>query len=153
MREYGIHAALETSGYAADEALDAVLPHVDMVLLDIKHMDGERHRALTGCGNERILANARKIHDAGIPLIIRFPLVPGHNDGEENLRALGEFVRRALPAVQTLCVLGYHNYAVNKYRAMGLDYPMGDMPPASEEQTGRAAETLKLFVRDVRIGG
>ncbi|MDR0363274.1 MAG: glycyl-radical enzyme activating protein [Planctomycetota bacterium] len=153
MRERGIHTAMETSGHAGDEAVETVLPHLDMVLLDIKHMDDGRHKALTGFGNARILSNARKIHDAGVPMTIRVPLIPGHNDREEDLRALGEFVWSALPAVKTLCVLGYHNYAVNKYLAMGLDYPLGDLPPASEERITRAAETLKRYVEEVRMGG
>ena len=153
IRGRGIHAAMATSGYAGDEALAAVLPHLDMVLLDIKHMDSGRHRALTGRGNERILANARKIHETGMPMVVRIPLAPGYNDEKQNLHATGEFIRRFLPGVQSLCVLGYHNYAVNKYRIMGLDYPMGDSPPASEDQMNDAAETLRRYVADVRIGG
>lgn len=153
LRDRGVHTAMETCGHASEEALGMALPHLDLALLDIKHMDSERHKALTGCGNERILVNARAIHDLGIPLIIRLPLVPGCNDDEGNLHALGAFVRRSLPDVKTLCVLGYHNYALNKYRAMGIHYPMGDAPPASEAQANRAAEVLRPYVPEVRIGG
>ena len=153
LRERGIHTVMETSGYADDEALDLILPYLDMALLDIKHMDADRHRALTGCGNGRILKNARKIHDLHIPLIIRLPLVPGCNDDGDNLHVLGAFIKRSLPDVKTLCVLGYHNYALNKYRTMGIRYPMGDVPPATEAQIQRAAELLKPYVPEVRIGG
>lgn len=153
LRERGVHTAMETSGYASEEALGLALPHLDLMLLDIKHMDAERHRSLTGRGNGRILDNARRVHDLGIPLVIRLPLVPGCNDGEANLHALGAFVRDSLPRVRTVCVLGYHNYASNKYRAMGIQYPMGDAPPASEAQADRAAELLRPYVPEVRIGG
>ncbi len=153
LQRRGIHTALETSGCVSEKNLALALPHLDMALLDIKHMDSQRHQELTGCGNELILANACAIHDQGKPLIIRAPLVPGYNDSEENLLALGNFLQRSLPKVETLCLLGYHNYALNKYRSMGLDYPLGDLPPASDAQMRSAAELLKPFVPEVRIGG
>lgn len=153
LRIRGIHTAMETSGYAGEEALALVLSHLDLVLLDIKHMDSEQHKALTGCGNERILHNARTIHDQGVPLAIRLPLIPGSNDSADNLHSQGTFIKQDLPAVKTLHILGYHDYARNKYRAMGLDYPMEDLPPATENQVNRAAELLGQYVPDVRIGG
>lgn len=153
LRGRGIHTAIETSGYAARDKLEMVLAHVDLVLLDIKHMDSARHSELTGHGNERILANARLVHEREIPLIIRLPLVPGCNDDAANLHAVGAFVHDDLPDVTTVCVLGYHNYAVNKYRTMGLEYPMGELPPASEAQITRAAEILRHYVPSVMIGG
>lgn len=153
LRALGIHTAMETSGCAGAEALDLVLAGLDLVLLDLKHMDTERHKALTGRGNGDIVRNARAIHDRGVPLEIRLPLIPGHNDGADNLHALGAFVRRDLPRVATLSILAYHDYARNKYRAMGLDYPMGDIPAATEGRANRAAELLKEYVPDVRIGG
>jgi pyruvate formate lyase activating enzyme len=96
-----------------------------MVITDLKHMDSEKHRKYTGVGNEHIHANIVKTVEIGKPLIIRIPVVPGHNDDEANIRATADFIAQ-LPHDPVLQVqlLPYRQLGVEKYASLGHDYPM-----------------------------
>ena len=89
-----LHTALETCGHVPWEHFEAVLEHVDLLHIDLKHMDPVRHMELTGLSNEQILANLRKIPSVKSPqdVIVRFPVIPGCNDSIENIRDMTEFV-------------------------------------------------------------
>ncbi len=91
-----IHTCLETELHCKTAVLDKVFPYTDMVITDIKHMDDGLHKAYTGVGNSRILANLVKTVDMGIPVVIRIPVIPGHNNGEENIRATAGFIQQEL---------------------------------------------------------
>lgn len=153
MRAKGIHTAVETSGYAKQAALERVLKHVDLVLLDLKHMSSEQHMRLVGVDNDLILRNAQEIHRRKIPMILRFPLIPGFNDSEDNLHALGAFAQNKLPNVRSLCVLKYHNYGIDKYRKMQIEYPLESLPIATNEQAEKARTVLSRYFENVQIGG
>ena len=87
-REAGIGTAVETSMFASRESLDRVFEHVDIALMDVKHMDSKKHRELTGVPNEQILENIRYVvNEKKIPAIIRIPVIPGCNDSIENMQA------------------------------------------------------------------
>ena len=153
VRKKGIHTAIETSGYSSPMALNRVLEHVDLVLLDIKHIDSEQHRLFTGVDNKLILNNAQEIHSRKIPIIIRIPLIPGYNDSEDILHMLGCFVRDKLPDVRRLCLLKYHNFALNKYREMNIEYPLESLPIPTDEQMMTACAILQEYVEHVQLGG
>ena len=117
-RDAGIDTAVETCGSGPWREWTALLPHVDLVLLDLKEIDPVRHRELTGVSNRIILANARRLAAQGVPLIVRRPLIPGHNDSLESLHALGRFVRE-LDTVREVDLLPYHRMGSAKYERLG----------------------------------
>jgi len=146
--ELGFHTCLDSSGYAPWETLRELLPHLDLILLDLKHMDGRRHKEGAGVDNAPILRNARELGRMGFPVMVRLPLVPEFNDGEDNIRALGAFMREnGLPAVE---IMPYHELGRSKYSALGWEYRA---PRIREPQTQRTEEILREFGRDVKVHG
>jgi pyruvate formate lyase activating enzyme len=135
-RRLGIHTALDTSGYATEAAARAVLPYTDLVLLDIKHMDPVKHRALTGVAQERTQAFARLVSGLGIPIWIRYVVVPGLTDDPADVRAMAEFAR-ALGSVQRVELLPYHLLGRPKYDVLGIPYPLDGVEPPSEATMDR----------------
>ena len=90
----GLHTAIETAGHYRWEDLAGLLPFVDLVMMDIKHMDRRKHHRATGVTNERILANATRLAGTGLPLLFRIPVVPTVNDTEDEIAAIARFVHR-----------------------------------------------------------
>jgi pyruvate formate lyase activating enzyme len=88
-KERGLHVCIETSGHAAWEHIEVLLPYVDIFLGDVKESNSDRHKQFTGVGNERILDNLERLDRAGTRIILRCPIVPTFNDREEHLRAIG----------------------------------------------------------------
>lgn len=141
----GVHTCLDTSAGVYDparhEKIDEALKYTDLVMLDIKHIDDEEHKRLTGKGNRNILAFAEHIRDMGIPVWIRHVVVPGITDKYEELFALGEFLS-TLSNIKALDVLPYHDMAKPKYAELGLEYPLGDIPPLTKEEAIRARDII-----------
>ena len=141
----GVHTCLDTSAGVYDpahhEKIDEALKYTDLVMLDIKHIDNEEHKRLTGKGNRNILAFAEHIRELGIPVWIRHVVVPGITDKYEELFALGEFLS-TLSNIKALDVLPYHDMAKPKYAELGLDYPLGDTPPLTKEEAIRARDII-----------
>lgn len=137
--ELGTDMALETAGIFRWADLAAHLPRLSLTFADIKHMDTAVHRRLTGSGNSEILQNIRRMGLAGIPVVIRIPLIPGMNDSGENLRKTARFAGAAVPGC-AIEILPYHDYAVSKYHALGLEPPAFDVP--TREEVSRALEII-----------
>lgn len=117
----GVHALIETSGFAPEHVFSDALLTLDMVIMDLKHMDSAEHERWTGQKNGRILANARMLLESGLPCIIRVPLIPSVNDTAENLRATAQFVRGGKGLVRVE-LLPYHQTAGAKYEMAGMTY-------------------------------
>jgi pyruvate formate lyase activating enzyme len=120
----GIATALDTCGHADWNAYERLLPHVDLVLFDLKVWDRERHREATGAYPDRIFANAVAIGERGVPMWVRTPIIPGYTDDEENIRALAAFIGERLPTVQRWDLLAYSNLGRSKYCRLDLPYPL-----------------------------
>jgi len=155
-KEQGIHTCLDTSGitYRADASaymrkLDALMEVTDLVLLDIKHIDPEGHKGLTGHDNVGILAFARYLAVKKVPVWIRHVVVPGITDDPEQLDKLGQFIGR-LPNVKALDVLPYHVMGVSKYKELGMPYPLEGVEPATREQAKEARRIILAAVQRVR---
>ena len=101
--------------------------------MDIKHIDGEEHRKLTGHSNENILAFAQYLRDQQIPVWIRHVVVPGITDQPSALRKLGRFLAE-LDNMKALDVLPYHTMGKTKYKQLGMPYPLGDIPALTKEE-------------------
>lgn len=152
-KENGLHTAIESTGYSKFETIQKLLPYLDLYLMDIKHMDGEKHKAYTGQSNEIILENARHIADSGMQVIIRVPVIPGFNETEEEIRKIAEFVH-SLGTVHELHLLPYHRLGQDKYEGLGRSYELQGIEPLAEENM----QSLLKVVSDIpnlkcQIGG
>lgn len=128
-KKQGLHTCLDTSGYATWEHYKEIVPYVDLVLYDIKHMDPEQSLVLTGVPNELILENARKMAAESVALQIRVPIIPGYTDSEENLRATSEFCLELGPAVTLVQILPYHRLGKAKYERLQQRYELESLEP------------------------
>ena len=148
-RAKGVHTALDTAGepFRQDPEylarFDALMQSTSLVILDLKEIDPEKHRQLTGRDNANILAMARHISDLGVPLWIRHVLVPGLTDEEDGLRRTAEFIR-SLHTVQRVEVLPYHTLGLFKWQKLGIPYPLPDAVPPTAEQVQRAEQLLEV---------
>lgn len=141
----GVHTCLDTSAgvYNPENhaAIDEVLKYTDLVMLDIKHIDPEEHKKLTGFDNRNILAFAEHIRDLGIPVWIRHVVVPGITNDRDELFRLGEYLS-SLKNLKALDVLPYHDMAKPKYKELGIEYPLADVPPLSKEEAVKAKDII-----------
>ena len=110
-------------------------------MLDIKHIDPEGHKALTGHDNAGILAFARYLEEKNVPVWIRHVVVPGITDEEGQLTRLGSFLG-TLSNVKALDVLPYHIMGVTKYEQLGMEYPLKGVPPATKDQAAKAKKII-----------
>jgi pyruvate formate lyase activating enzyme len=139
----GIHTAMETCLFAPIEELLAFLPLVDLFMADLKIMDPAAHLRGTGADNALILSNFAKLAAAGANIVARVPLIPGYTATEENLRALGDFVRglsgtKGRGADIAIELLNFNPLARDKYRIAGEAYEFVDSTQAySEEEMAR----------------
>ena len=142
-KEENIHTALDTSGILFSRNHTEFLNYTDLVLLDIKHIDDEEHKKLTGHSNKNILDFARYLSEINKPMWIRHVVVTGLNDKEEYLTRLGQFMKE-LKNIKALDVLPYHNMAIPKYENLGIEYPLKNTPPLSKEQ---AIEARNIIIK------
>ncbi len=139
----GLHTALETAANCRWDIVAGVLPYTDLVMMDIKHMDPEKHRAATGVSNQLILANAAHLAEIGVPLIFRTPVVPGFNDTPEAIGTIASFILQITqkgkqnghyqhnqPVYE---LLPFHQLATGKYHSLGQEYPYINLQPPSRE--------------------
>jgi len=118
-KDAGINTCVETALHCPQEQLAAIYENTDIVITDIKHMDTKKHRAYTGVGNELILSNIKHTVEIGKKLIIRIPVIPGHNDDDANILATGEFIRDELQnKVLQVQLLPYRKLGTEKYESL-----------------------------------
>ena len=138
-----ISTAVETAGNVPFSSFETVLPYVDIFLYDIKAMDAEKHRILTGVDNELILDNARRLRSMGVKILFRTPIVPGYNDDEAD--RIYEFCAADWE------LLGYHNIAQGKYAALCRPYPTASVVPPTEEYMRALANKYGAIYRPTGI--
>jgi pyruvate formate lyase activating enzyme len=117
----GIPTAVETSGYFAYREVADIFETIDEVYVDLKHIDDNHHRDLTGVSNQGILDNIRRLDGSGVGLTIRVPLIENLTDTEENIDGIAAFCAR-LNNLAGVELLPYHNYGAAKYRSLDLPY-------------------------------
>jgi len=147
-KENDIHTCLDTSGitFVEDRSsevftkIEQLMKVTDLVMLDIKHINAEAHKELTGHSNEKVFAFARYLDEIKKPVWIRHVVVPEITFVEENLTKLGEFLK-TLSNVERLEVLPYHSMGEVKYDNLGMEYPLKGVPQLTKEE-GRKAERI-----------
>lgn len=128
-----ISTAIETCGYADYDALYETAKYLDTILFDIKSMDNEKHKEYTGQSNEKILSNFERLCKdyPHIDKKVRTPVIPGFNDSVEDILKILEFIKYK-PNV-SYEPLPYHSFGRGKYKALGREYPMGDVKLDNEK--------------------
>ena len=129
-KENGIHTAVDTAGNVSWESFDKILPYTDLFLYDIKTMDTEIHKKYIGTGNERILANLKKLFESHANVWIRVPVIGGVNDTIEEMTAIRDFLGIYSP--QKIELLPFHHLGDNKYAALSIDKPNFSTPGEEE---------------------
>jgi pyruvate formate lyase activating enzyme len=138
----GIHTALDTNGHLGGRLSDASLEPIDLVLLDLKAWDPERHRRLTGMENAPTLEFARRLAARRKPVWVRFVLVPGWTDDLEDIGNIAGFAA-GLGNVERVDVLPFHQMGRFKWKELGLDYKLDRVAPPSTEAVERAVAVFR----------
>ncbi len=148
----GFTTAIETTAFADYSVIERILPFVDTVLMDIKHMNSEKHKRFTAQPNEKILENAKLIAKNAKCLIIRVPVIPGFNDTEDEIKDIAEFAA-SLYGVKRMHLLPYHNYGFDKYIGLGREYELEAVKPPADEHMKKLLEIVNNTGLDGQIGG
>lgn len=155
----GLHRTVDTSLYASQETVKAIAEETDLFLVDLKHMDSNRHSELTGVPNEPILENARLLMELDANIWFRLPLIEGINDNEENIEATASFIASLNSKPSTLNsiihLLPYHDVGKDKHRRRGTEYnPEGLLMKApSDETLDRCRQQFERHGISVVVGG
>ena len=148
----GVHTCIDTSGIVFNrdtKKFDTLMEYTDLVMLDIKHIDNEKHKALTGQANDRILDFARFLDEKSVPVWIRHVIVPNITDDEKYLFKLGEFIG-TLNNVKALDVLPYHTMGKIKYEKLNIPYPLEGVEPMDKQGAIKARKIILDGIRSTK---
>ena len=151
-KQNGLHTAVESTANAPFESIEKILPYLDLYLMDIKHMDSDKHKEYTCADNHRILENAKKLADSDVELIIRTPVVPGFNDTAEEIRAISKFAA-SLSGVKEHHLLPYHRLGQDKYAGLDRNYALQGVEPPSKEKMEYLLSVAEESGLKCQIGG
>ncbi len=154
--EKGIHTCLDTSGIIFNsndticmKKMDTLMQYCNLVMLDIKHIQPQKHKALTGFDNSNILHFAKYLEKKNIPVWIRHVVVPGVTDSPSDLIELGAFIG-SLKNVKALDILPYHKMGTDKYVSLGIPYPLKGVPAASKTDAVKAKQFILDGIKKTR---
>ncbi len=150
LKRQGIHICLDSNGGIWNEHVEELFGLADLVLLDVKQFNAERHRALTARSNGQTLRTAAWLEAHNRPIWLRYVLVPGISDFEEDIRALGEHFQ-SYRSIQRVEILPYHRLGVHKYEAMGWEYQLKEVKENTPGQLERAEALFKEYFETVIV--
>jgi pyruvate formate lyase activating enzyme len=138
-----VNMALETSGYFVFDEVKDILARLDLIFVDIKHMNEKKHELYTGKSNKNILENIKKMNMLGVPIVVRIPVIDGVNSDEDNIKKTAVFVRENIknPKIE---LLPYHNFADEKYEYLGLEKMSDNFKRPSNE----LLSNLKMIIKN-----
>lgn len=152
-KERGIHTCLDTSGIIYSEnrraEFEKLFAVTDLVMLDIKHSSPEGHIELTSQKQDPILQFEKALEEANVPVIIRHVVVPGITDSDEELSNLGHMIG-CWKNLKGLDVLPYHTMGVNKYKNLGISYPLEGIPNMEPAKAKEAKMKILTAIKEVR---
>ena len=137
LKTQGIHICLDSNGGVWNKHVEELLGLTDLVLLDVKQFNPERHQQLTGRSNTQTLRTAAWLEEHQRPFWLRYVLVPGYSDAEADIRQLGQALGN-YRSIQRVEILPYHRLGVHKYEAMGWEYPLRGVKENTPAQLDRA---------------
>lgn len=151
-----IHTCIDTSGIAFNpgnaawmEKLDTLLAVTDLVMLDIKHIDPDKHKELTAQPNDKILQFAAYLNEKNTDMWIRHVVVPGITDDDKYLFDLGYYIGR-FRNLKVLDVLPYHTMGESKYEKMGMEYKLKDVPAMNKADVVEKKKVILDGIRKIR---
>ena len=150
--DHDLHRTVDTTGYADAGLLLEVAQKTDLFLYDLKLMDAAKHRDFTGVSNELILNNLKLLAQNEARIQVRVPIIPGINSDAENIDRTAAFVS-ALPGVEHIAILPFHNSARGKYGRLGVDCIASDIECPTDEHLKIIAGRLEKSGLQVKIGG
>lgn len=150
-QDEGIHTAIETAGHVPWNDFEQVLPYMNLIFFDIKHIDPELHKKYTGVTNTHILGNLRKLSQVFSPIIIRIPVVPGYNDSAEVQQRIYEFIK-PLHGIEHVELLPYHRLGMTKYKGLGMEYPLQDLKSLKKDDLSYLTELACKVGIPLQIG-
>lgn len=151
VKEAGIHTAIETAGNVPGKNIVEVVPYTGLFLYDIKALDDEVHKKATGVSNRNTLINLEYLLVTGVEVIIRVPLIPGINDGEEFNR-IADFVA-SKSSLKELHILPYHSIGLSKYDQLDMPYTANGLSENNDEEVIRCAAYASAKGLRVSVGG
>ncbi len=151
-REMDIHTAVDTSGFAPLEVVKEISGLTDLFLYDLKLINDDQHLLYTGVSNQKILKNLRWLAAERKKLIIRFPVIPGITDTEENITGLKRLLAE-LDSIRHVSLLPFHNIAAGKYERFNVENRLGDLEPLEKEHVLPLKTELEKLDKTVTIGG
>jgi pyruvate formate lyase activating enzyme len=141
-KDQGYHTALETCGYATWSIFQSILPHVDLVLYDLKHINREKHIQFTGVPNDLIIHNLRRLDRVGSSYVVRVPVIPTINDAPDDIEVLATLCR-SLKHLQYIELLPYHRLGASKYQHLARSYSLSDLHPPQDKRINQISEALQ----------
>ncbi len=150
LHEEGIHVCLDTNGGVWNEHVETLLGMVDLVMLDVKEFNDERHQALTGMSNEKTLKVAAWLEENQRPFWLRYVLVPGYSDFEEDIRAMGEHFKE-YKMIQKVELLPYHTLGAHKYESLEQTYQLQGVKENTPEQLDAAEKLFNEYFTNVQV--
>lgn len=151
-KKKGIHTTVDTCGLVKRDTLVELSEYIDLFLYDLKTMDNFKHKKYIGASNEIILENLKELTKLGKRIFIRIPIIPGINDDDENIDAIGNFIS-TLNCIEQINILPYHNIAMEKYKRLGEEYSLAGIKAPSDERMAEIEGKLKIYGFKVKIGG
>jgi pyruvate formate lyase activating enzyme len=150
-RNEGIHTALETAGHVPWRKVEGLLPWLDLLYFDLKHIDSEAHREYTGVPLDLILRNLRRVSECFENLIVRIPVVPGVNATEQTQSRMFSFLARKT-RVRRVQLLPFHRLGLAKYEGLGMPYALGRHDNMSRQECSPFAEIGRALGLSVQVG-
>ncbi|EOR25071.1 MULTISPECIES: choline TMA-lyase-activating enzyme [Clostridium] len=152
-KQEGINTAIETCGYAKLESVLKVAEFTDLFLFDIKHINSDKHFELTGVRNEQILENLKELLRRKYKVKIRMPLLKGVNDHKEDIEDIIKFLMpfKDYKNFKGIDLLPYHKMGVNKYKQLGIEYPIEGDPSLSNEDLNKIESWIKKYDLSVKV--
>ena len=147
----GLHTAVDTSGQTPWWVFECLLPYIDLILYDIKHIDETSHQTHTGTDNRRILANLERLAGSGTPIEIRMPVVPSINDAEEDIEGAARFLA-GIDGITRIELLPYHKLGTSKYARLDMKYRLAEVEPPPAERMESIATRLRGHGLEVHVG-
>lgn len=132
LKSDGIHTCIDTSGCMLDENVKKLLGFTDLVLLDIKYSDKEKHKRYTGLELEKVYEFLRYCNEINKPTWIRRVIIPGINDDEESIKQLYS-LKNKYPCIQKFELLPFRKLCIEKYKALGIPFPFENVPEADND--------------------
>ena len=148
LHDEGVNICLDTNGGVWNHDVEELLMKTDLVLLDVKQINPERHESLTGRSNTQTLKTAQWLEEHKKPFWLRYVLVPGISDFEEDIRALGEHFK-GYRMLQRVELLPYHTLGMHKYESLGQEYLLKETPHNTPEQLDRAKRLFSEYFDNV----